>query len=196
MKKLKVNVKNEILKAVVATGIFELKTDSSFLVLGGGAVRAFITDEIPNDLDVFLINDRDNSLKNKVLAFLDERYKRIFTCPDGFLYSFQTEFGKLQLITPTIYSSVEDLLGTFDLSPSLAAFDGEYVYTEKVFIKSVKNKVCQLLNMSYPLATMNRIYKYKSYGYLVHPAQTEFITMLYSGELDLTDAELYRRYID
>lgn len=194
--KLKVDPKNHTLVELSNTGIFHYKSDKAFLVLAGGAIRAMITDETPNDLDLFIVGD-DPMLKAQILDFLDEKYDRIFTCPEGFLTSFKGKGmvnQKIQLITPMIYTDVEHLLSTFDLSPCVAAYDGEYVYLEKAFIRDVKKKNCRLVNLTFPLATMNRIHKYRSYGYKVHEAQTEFLRLVRVQEF--SDDILNRRYID
>lgn len=196
MKRLRVNTKNEKVREFIDSNIFSLFTKDEYPVLAGGAVRSFIDNEDPRDFDLFIISQlgSDNGLKAKLVEFLNSKYEKVFECPQGFLYSYKTPFGKLQLITPRIYKSIEELLGTFDLSPCLAAFDGRYVHLDKPFIRSVKKKICTIQKVTYPIATMSRLYKYRGYGYNIFQAQNEFISAVVNHEFE--EANAFVHYID
>jgi len=163
------------------------------VVLAGGANRTFVdvTEEI-NDYDIFFIGTEP---KERLLKWASQ-YENIFTCPDGFLYSYETPYGKLQIVCPKIYSSIGELLDTFDLEPSRFVYDGEFLYTFKEAIKSVKKKVLKIHKITYPLATMNRIFKYRTYGYNTFMANEQFVRALADSEQVFDGENLYRRYID
>jgi hypothetical protein len=187
MYKLKVQNKNEKFNEFLNSGILGIEN----VVIAGGANRTFVDkkDEI-HDFDVFFLGTEP---KTKLLQFCS-KYENVFTCPDGFLYSYKTPFGKLQIVCPTTYPNVEELLNTFDLQPSRFAFDGEYLYTFKEAIKSVKKKSLDIHTISYPLATMNRIFKYRNYGYNTIKANEQFIRTL--TESTFEEGKLYQKYID
>ena len=194
MYKLKAINKNKAFNDFVSTGLLDVKSEKAFPVIAGGAVRTFLLqDENPNDFDVFIIGD-DAELKAKLLLFLTNLGQNIFTCPEGHLYSYQTEIVKIQLITPTIYLSISDLLDTFDLTPCRAAFDGGFAYLDKQFIRDVKKKVLNIHRVSYPVATMNRIFKYKTYGYNTIQAVEDFVLSVHENQFP--EDAMFRRYID
>lgn len=188
MLKLRAKNKNEKFNEFLFdTQILTMKN----VVLAGGANRTFVdANEEINDYDIFMIGEEP---KAHLLNWASQ-YENIFTCPDGFLYSYKTPYGKMQIVCPKIYNTVEELLDTFDLQPSRFAYDGEFLYTFKEAIKSVKKKVLDIHSVTFPLATLNRIYKYRNYGYNTMKASEEFIKLVNEGVFD--GETLYRRYID
>jgi hypothetical protein len=189
------SIKNTKFQEFVNTKIFRIRSERQTLCVAGGACRSFVTGEEPTDYDLFLIGaDGSGELKFDVLSELDEKYKRIFTCPEGLLHSWQADFGKIQLITPVEYGSLYTLFDSFDFELCRFAYDGSNLYYTQDAWDDVTNKKLTLLNVSYPLATMNRIYKYQSYGYQTASAKEELLRQV--KEREFSDESLYRHYID
>src|SRR5687767_7252631 len=145
--------------------------------LAGGALRTLIDqNETICDYDLFFNNQEyDSALSNKGLVGLTRQkliasgFKLIYECPEGKLYTYEKEWIKLlekninlkvQLITEHFYDSTEELLSNFDLSPTYFCTDGEYLWTSREAIESVRKKVCSLLKLTYPISSFKRIIKY------------------------------------
>lgn len=195
MLNLRTKIRNENIQAFMDAGILGYKSEHQSTVLAGGAVRSFITKENPRDFDVFVIGeDATEQVKTELLAKCDAEYKNTFRCPQKLLYSYETPFGKMQVITPRTYATIEDLLDSFDLTPCRGAFDGERVTLDKAFIRDVKKKVCNIHRITYPTATMNRIFKYRTYGYSTFQATEEFVRQVNVSDFPAED--LFKHYID
>jgi hypothetical protein len=197
---------------ILATGLI-----NEDVWLAGGSLRTLIDqNETICDYDLFFKDSINtilnygklNKTRNKleILGF-----KLTFECPEGKLYTYTKNICpdriwvgnevstiiKVQLITEHFYSSPEELLSTFDLSPTYFCTDGEWLWTNKTAIKSVKKKVCSLLKLSYPISsTFKRIIKYYEKGYSCLPAiETYMSNLLDSNRIQYTE-ETTRRYID
>lgn len=192
--------------------------------LAGGALRTVIDpkDEIV-DYDLFFkrqSKDIEGKEYNKVPEVRDKLirlgFRCTFECPEGKLYTYQKEVCrtcpdgqvtmeickstlttyKVQLVTEHFYNYPEELLATFDLTPSLFCTDGEFLWTTKKAIQSVKKKVAYLHKLTYPVSTFKRIMKYQKKGYSVLPAIQSYVSnLLESSSIQYTD-ESMRVYID
>lgn len=192
MYRLQVQPKTDALSAFMASGLVGAKSGDQFSVLAGGAIRSFVDGTEPNDFDVFMVGD--GSLKAELVARCDAEFTNTFRCPQEFLFTYDTPFGKTQIIAPRIYDSVNDILDSFDLTACRAAYDGTYLHTDKDFIRSVKKKTTRLHRLTYPTATMNRIFKYRTYGYNTFQATEDFIRAM--QEQSFTESDAFRHYID
>lgn len=180
--------------------------------LAGGALRTLIDqNETICDYDLFFrdVNKFITSGHPRAIPEVQDKlirlgFKLTYQCPEGKLYSYQKKLSndfvdntyKVQLITEHFYSSPEELLSTFDLSPTYFCTDGEYLWTSRQAIRSVKKKVCSLLKLSYPVSTFNRIIKYYGKGYSCLPAIETYVgNLLDSNRIQYTE-ETMRRYID
>jgi hypothetical protein len=196
---------------ILATGLI-----NEDVWLAGGALRTLIDqNETICDYDLFFKDSINtilnygklNKTRNKleILGF-----KLTFECPEGKLYTYTKNICpdriwvgnevstiiKVQLITEHFYSSPEELLSTFDLSPTYFCTDGEWLWTNKTAIKSVKKKVCSLLKLSYPISTFKRIIKYYEKGYSCLPAIETYVGSLLDSNREVFTSESMRRYID
>lgn len=189
--------------------------------LAGGALRTLIdnNDKIV-DYDLFFRGLEEKGLIGKVGMTLmksvhDTRqkltnlgFKCTFECPEGKLYTYEKKkqilYGqdkginiiKVQLITEHFYSSPEELLSTFDLSPTYFCTDGEYLWTNKKAIFSVKKKICDLIHLTYPVSTFNRIIKYYDKEYCCLPAIQKYVDNLIQSNASKFTEESMRVYID
>jgi hypothetical protein len=198
---------------ILATGLI-----NEDVWLAGGSLRTLIDqNETICDYDLFFkdTNSFPSGHPRAIPEVQDKLirlgFKLTFECPEGKLYTYTKNICpdriwvgnevstiiKVQLITEHFYSSPEELLSTFDLSPTYFCTDGEWLWTNKTAIKSVKKKVCSLLKLSYPISsTFKRIIKYYEKGYSCLPAiETYMSNLLDSNRIQYTE-ETTRRYID
>lgn len=196
MKKLRVHNIPQPMIDLIDTGFFRLRAGDEFPVLAGGAIRSFVTNEAPNDFDIFIIGSesKNSPFRNQIIDFFLQIGQKVFECPEHSLFTFKCPFGKVQVITPMVYPNVRSLLDSFDLTPTRGAYDGQFVWCDKSFIRDSKKKILNIHRITYPLATMNRIYKYRSYGFNTFQATEQFIRSLITEEFP--ESDLYRRYID
>jgi len=185
--------------------------------LAGGALRTLIDqNETICDYDLFFSRNKismENGIVSTKYKLEELGFKLTYQCPEGKLYTYEkivktfngfvkegsgreTFIYKVQLITEHFYSSPEELLSTFDLSPTYFCTDGEYLWTSRQAIRSVKKKVCSLLKLSYPVSTFNRIIKYCGKGYSCIPAIETYIGSLLDSNREVFTSESMRRYID
>lgn len=122
----------------------------------------------------------------------------VYTYPKGFLYTYKKKsfFGKLvkvQLIVERYYSSLEELINSFDIVACCAATDGNEIVYNDNFIQYVSNKIITINKLSYPVATLGRIVKYAKKGYFISGNELENLL-----EAVMSDPEKYdfRYYID
>lgn len=150
-------------------------------IIAGGALRTLIDKEdVVCDIDLFFKNEEDiQKTKNELEAY---GYVCVFQCPLGYLSTYyffgdnvvgkrfdgKDEYevlSKVQLITRDLYTDLEHVVSSFDLMPCCVAMDNERLVFADKWVKSVKKKMLYLNNLAYPVATLNRIDKYKRKGY-------------------------------
>lgn len=175
--------------------------------LAGGSLRTVIDpkDKVC-DYDLFFKENtfygqtQVTDTRNKLIQL---RFKCTFECPEGKLYSYikkesinqKVETYKVQLVCENFYENPVELLQTFDLTPTLFCTDGKFLWVDKRGIKAVKKKICNLVALSYPVATINRLFKYRNKGYEINCAIQEVVSNLI-GRTDILNSDSLRVYID
>jgi hypothetical protein len=186
--------------------------------LAGGSLRTLIDpkDKVV-DYDLFFKYrhkltqaDERATIEETKAKLIKLGFKLIFECPEGKLFSYSKKEEivrslrkgeiikkewKVQLVCEHFYQVPEELLSTFDLTPSLFCTDGTYLWTYKSAVKGVKRKTCDLHKLTYPVATFKRIIKYANKGYNVNPVINSFVSNLNESQRILDD-ESMRVYID
>lgn len=185
--------------------------------LAGGSLRTLISDEEVSDFDVFfswlspiITPENQNpcleiplgtatpeiprysnveAIKRKLEK---EKFKLIFSCPEGKMFSYKKGDMKIQLILE-ITDRPQQIIEQFDFNACCAAFDGEFFYYSKEFIRDVKTKKLSINQITYPVATIKRMVKYAAKGYNINGACFQFMTQT-SGAI--FDGEQLRLYID
>jgi len=185
--------------------------------LAGGPLRTLISDEEVSDFDVFfswlspiITPENQNpcleiplepaapeipsysnveTIKRKLER---EKFKLIFSCPEGKMFSYKKGDMKIQLILE-IADRPQQVIEQFDFNACCAAFDGEYFYYSKNFVRDVKTKKLSINQISYPAATIKRMVKYAAKGYNINDACVEFMQEV-SGAI--FQEENLRLYID
>ena len=179
-------------------------------IIAGGALRTLIDKEdVVCDIDLFFKNEEDIQKTKDKLE--DNGYVCVFQCPLGYLstYYFFGEkvvgkrfdgkdeyevLSKVQLITRDLYTDLEHVVSSFDLMPCCVAMDnGRLVFADK-WVKSVKKKMLYLNNLTYPVATLNRIDKYKRKGY--YASEAFYQDIIRSVRDGMFDGDRLMLYID
>lgn len=193
------------MQRLVASGVFSvLDSDTQAVlapILAGGAVRSVINDEEIKDFDLFIWAGSPvefDARKIQLVEWADkqEHWRNIFRCPEGLMFTYIARgIGKVQIITPRWYNSVADILDSFDFDICKGYYTpatGITVMPE--ILTAIKNRVVSLNKVSYPLATMRRMYKYKTHGYDIRPAEKAFLTTIQTETFEPND--MFRGYID
>lgn len=169
--------------------------------LAGGAVRAlFVLDDI-HDFDFFFVsNDVYQFTKN----YLKIRgIKNIFACPEDKLNSYlayeEDEEGskreaKIQLIAPRFYANVDELIDSFDFTVCCFVMHKNLICGSKTALTDVKQKILKINKITYPAATIKRIHKYITYGYIPTASLYQEIVTAIQDDKTIIDGELV--YID
>lgn len=168
-------------------------------ILAGGSLRPlFDKKDKVMDYDLFFTSQDD--LDSALVYLEQEGFHCIFRCPGGLLFTYlvpDEEGGalKIQIIRRRLYSGMEDLINSFDITACMAATDciGTVVFN-RMFPRDVRSKTVRLNVVTYPTATLNRIRKYERKGYLVNGrTYAQFMGLINGREF----AEVYTAlYID
>jgi len=158
--------------------------------LAGGAARSIFKQEKINDYDIFF---KDKEFAEIAKTRLEQQgAKRVFECPAGELTTYKISGMKIQLITKRFYKSIEECLESFDFTCCIFGFDGVTFYTTKEAMKDVKYKNLTLNKLTYPVASINRIYKYKKRGYAFQEVIIEILSEIQqAGTSKAWDTALY-----
>lgn len=134
--------------------------------LAGGALRTLIrpTDEIA-DYDLFFKSPTDATI---VMDWLkSDGWKLVFECPKKELYTYKRRGVKTQCITKHYYPTVYELLDSFDFTVCQAAIDSKNLYFSRNWLSSIRKQKLMINKVTYPVATINRMMKYRAKGYRV-----------------------------
>jgi uncharacterized membrane protein len=177
-------------------------------IIAGGSLRTLI-DKEDTVCDIDLFFKEEESIANTKSLLEDSEYVCVFQCPLGYLstyYKFSEKvvgkrfdgspeyevLSKVQLITRNLYIDLEHVVSSFDLMPCCVAMDSERIVFADKWVRSVKKKMLYLNNLTYPVATLNRIDKYKRKGYYASEAfYVDIITTIQSSRFDGDRMSLY-----
>lgn len=151
--------------------------------LGGGCLRTLINeDDVICDIDLFFRDKVALDKATKVMEKYDNEYYVAFQCPANELTTYKSGADtldedrdddfyksqrKIQFITKSFYTTPQELVSSFDFVATCACLYNGEVYTHKGWLKSVKKKQLDLNFVSYPVATINRMFKYKEKGFYI-----------------------------
>lgn len=170
-----------------------LKYLNQNIYLAGGSLRTLLkcSGEQVSDFDLFFRTFEEvQKLRDKLTI---DDWEQTYECPLGFLYTYKKGNHKLQLICETEYSSANLLVSSFDVSACMCCWhDGVLTFTRE-FVRSVKTKKLRVCNVSFPVATLNRLIKYSHKGYNCSMASEDFCRLI-SGKT--FDNSFFRHYID
>ncbi len=134
--------------------------------LAGGALRTLIehTQQI-SDFDLFFKSADHLSVTRAEL--LADGFVEVFACPKGELFTYKKRDLKVQCIAKHFYLNDTHLVDSFDFTICQAAYDGTSITVAKKMIESVKRKSLYINQITYPVASINRLFKYKQKGYTI-----------------------------
>lgn len=162
--------------------------------LAGGAMQTIVNPTIKvKDYDLFFSGpDQVVDTKRRLEA---NDYHLLFECPNGHLFTYGRgkEFPVVQLITKFYYTSMQHVIDTFDIEATMIITDGVSLVTTRNAINGAKKKVVFLHAITFPVATLNRLFKYKiRKGFEIHPeALFQFVAMTSNREFDGEQLVLY-----
>lgn len=174
--------------------------------LAGGCFRKLVNDsDTILDYDFFFANPNAISDIKHKLENLGAQL--IFSCPAGELFTYYLTipkkwykiFGndrkiKIQLITKRFYSSLSELLSTFDFTVTCFGYDCKQFICHEKYVQHVKKKKLHINKLEYPVATLNRCYKYKDKGYFIGDVLKEIVELVWDRNENIIDYGLL--YLD
>ena len=148
-------------------------------IIAGGALRTLLDEEDKvKDIDLFFTSQQ--GIDSTKILLENKDFVQVFACPLGYLFTYvlfdedtkktdgtvqKNVLAKVQLITRELYQNTDHVVATFDLMPCCVAWDGKQLVFAEKWIRSVRKKMLYLNNLTYPVATLNRVNKYKQKGY-------------------------------
>jgi len=163
---------------------------SNEIILGGGAVRSMITGEPISDYDLFFTGNEAVDVTKRYLVDCD--FVKVFECPLGELTTYINGNVKVQLITKMFYTDPSDLVNSFDFTVTMFAWDGDKIYTCRRAIKDARKKNLGINEVTFPVATINRIHKYRNKGYrFTEEFGKDLVIKINRGAFDETQLALY-----
>lgn len=179
---LQLNARNHArLFAGIPDAVKQLVKGQKDIVLAGGAIRSALEAKPANDYDIFFLSDDastggldfDNNLTgvaarlNETASYLMKRgFKLVFACPEYKLMTLKAGNVKIQLINRRTYKTIKNILESFDFSIcQFATADFSTLWTTLNAVRDVKLKRLTLVDIAYPAASLNRLHKYRNYGY-------------------------------
>lgn len=187
---LRLNTRNfSRLYAAIPDAVKQIVKKHKNVVLAGGSIRSSFEGTPANDFDIFFLTDKKSKDFEAVSDFFDldgtadkhvnhaqmkevrdwlvkMGFRVAFECVKGELITLKAGSVKIQLIYKEKWLSVQELLGSFDFTIcQFATYDFSTLWTSTKAIKDVKKRRLSLFEMKYPLATLNRLHKYRKYGY-------------------------------
>lgn len=165
-------------------------------VLAGGAIRDHIVGVTPVDYDIFFYDHGKKyyTAVDDARRFLWARgFDCVFECPNGQLYTYKNKDNvKVQLILKRKYEGLHDLFESFDFNLCCYATkdDCSAIYYTREAHNDLYTKKLTLNNIEYPVATINRLYKYRQKGYNTSYVIQQIVETLdvqgtFAGKLEL-----------
>lgn len=169
------------------------------VVLAGGALQTMFNPDIEvNDYDLFFLEDEKNSTFTEDVAWVEEmleyyKFECVFRCPRGDLTTWKSGNTKVQLITKFRYSGVMQLIYSFDFRCAMIALNQLELHFMMGSVKDTIKKRLTIMDVTFPVATLNRIMKYKyNKGFEVNAqAMMDYVYFINEMELDDDNMVLY-----
>ena len=177
-------------------------------IIAGGALRTLL-DEEDNVKDIDLFFTSQQGIDSTKILLENKDFVQVFACPLGYLFTYilfdedtkkqdgsvqKNVLAKVQLITRSLYKDIDAVVTSFDLMPCCVAWDGKQLVFAEKWIRSVRKKMLYLNNLTYPVATLNRINKYKQKGY--YASEGFYVDIIKEIQGKVFDGEQLALYID
>jgi tRNA nucleotidyltransferase/poly(A) polymerase len=174
--------------------------------VAGGCVRTLLTGEQVTDID-FFFRDRE-SLESTRSHLLHHGARLIFKCPRNELFTYEFKGYKVQLICKRFYTSLGELLDSFDFTICRFGFVlADVVMLERANLakfltrdindyNDLQRRVLRVHRIEYPVASLNRVHKYMKKGFVPYNTEDFFIQLVMAVKTAPLDEEHLALYID
>lgn len=135
--------------------------------VAGGAMRNLIDDtKNDKDYDFFFASKTDLDTWE---ANIQKIGKKVFETTHCNTYSVivDNKDVKIQAIKHIFYSSLEDLINSFDYTICMFGYDGTNLMCGDYSLWDLSTKSLIVNKITYPVASIRRLIKYSKYGYKV-----------------------------
>lgn len=148
--------------------------------LAGGSIRDALNGNFDVvDYDIFF-KDIIEAQRTQLIIEDDLGFECIFKCPKGELMTFKKDNIKIQLITKYFYSSMEELINSFDITACCHATDGNVIVTKYSSVRDTFKKKINFNRIEFPNSTMKRTQKYIQKGFtLTNKAIEKYVDRIY-----------------
>lgn len=160
--------------------------------LAGGSIRDALNGNFDVvDYDMFF-RDIIEAHKTQLILEEDLGFECIFKCPKGELITFKKDNIKIQLVMKYFYSSMDELIDSFDITACCHATDGNVIVTKYSSIRDTFKKKINFNRIEFPNSTMKRAQKYIQKGFtLTNKAIEKYVDRIYvagatNEQLDLS----------
>lgn len=158
--------------------LFKLSEENSLpILIGGGCFESLMSGKAPKDYDVFFISEDDFDDFYDLLEkddFIPSKKLSEVKKEDRFI-EFVKEDIKIQAIKTMYYSSIEELVGSFDFTVTMFGVSmGKVCYHCMAPIDVLRKKLV-LGNMTFPASTIRRLIKYTTKGYYLCGGSAQII---------------------
>lgn len=169
--------------------------------LAGGAVRRIISGQkLDSDYDLFFTSlenlelfwagiEKDKNIKITKEISSEHNVTLILDCKE-----YEIENLKLQLIKIEFYSSLEEVLRSFDYTLCQFGLDGNKLVCGETSLWDLGRKRIVINTITYPVASLRRLLKYTSQGY--YACQGCLVGLLSSVRDDPKSLDGTVKYID
>jgi len=144
--------------------VLEQCTPQGPWVCGGAARRLYFEEVLTNDVDVFFANQVQFDETERWIVQEGGVLYHAAKCNDTYTFN-----GLLVQLVKSYFSSVDDVLRSFDFRMCMFGCNGEQITHEDLAVDDVKNKHLILNKAKLPLYTLARITKYGEQGFSVPP---------------------------
>jgi hypothetical protein len=148
-------------KVISAVGI------GNGVYLAGGAIRNLLNDvKNDKDYDFFFASSADLTTWETNLL---KTGKKVFenTFCNTYKLSVDNQEIKIQAIKHQFYTSLEDLLNSFDYTICMFGYDGSNLICGDYSLWDLSSKSLIVNKITYPVASIRRLIKYSKYGFKV-----------------------------
>lgn len=116
---------------------------------------------------------------------------------DNYIYAIDTDaLLVFQLIKMRWYSSLSEVIDSFDLSPCMIGIDKNNVVFGRWTPRSIRRKRVRIHRITYPLSTLRRLIKYGKYGFYSCDGTLRDAAIALTEAIERDDPNVEFRYVD
>jgi hypothetical protein len=170
--KLKNREKYELLSPLIREDLLNVLKEAR-AIIAGGEIRAVFTDSKISDYDCYFRRLEDLEKVQKHLDNSNTGAQCVYTSENALTY--RKNGVTIQLIKRFFYENPERLIGDFDFTVCMGAYDiaeNRLVLDEDFLKHNSQRRLVYNIKAHYPIASLVRAIKYESkYGYKIHGSE-------------------------